>query len=120
MARKPRGATAIRQNTDRSKHWFLLVGLAVGGLAIGIGLFSSGDPEEEAQSANAEPVIEAGAAPVPPPEPISEPEPQEPSWAVQTVGKGDNLSLVFKRAGYNTRDVYRFVNKAPEGESLGQ
>ncbi|MEM1113406.1 MAG: peptidoglycan DD-metalloendopeptidase family protein [Pseudomonadota bacterium] len=52
------------------------------------------------------------------------PEPEqaafEPDWLEQTVGKGDNLSLVFKRAGYSNRDVYRFVNKAPEGKALGR
>ena len=91
MARKPRGATAIRQNTDSSKHRFLLVGLAVGGLAIGIGLFSSGDPIET-EAAKAAPVVEASAAPEPPPEPITEPEPRNPRgqyrlWAKATTSR---------------------------------
>ena len=33
---------------------------------------------------------------------------------------GDNLSLVFKRAGFSDRDVYNVVNTAKDGKSLGE
>ncbi|MDX1697342.1 MAG: peptidoglycan DD-metalloendopeptidase family protein [Thiohalobacterales bacterium] len=39
-------------------------------------------------------------------------------WNEQTVRRGDNLSLIFKRAGHNTRDVYEVVSGAADGKSL--
>ena len=39
-------------------------------------------------------------------------------WNEQTVRRGDNLSLIFKRAGHNTRDVYDVVSGAADGRSL--
>ncbi|HEY7774919.1 MAG TPA: peptidase M23, partial [Kineobactrum sp.] len=36
-----------------------------------------------------------------------------PEWAEQTVRSGDNLSLIFKRAGFSSADVYNVVNAAP-------
>ena len=47
-------------------------------------------------------------------------EPPEPPWVEQVVKRGDNLSLIFKRAGFNDRDVYRVVSQAPDGKSLGR
>lgn len=46
--------------------------------------------------------------------------PPEPPWVEETVRKGDNLSLIFKRAGFNTRDVYAVVNQAPDGKRLAR
>ena len=34
------------------------------------------------------------------------------------VQSGDNLSLLFKRAGYSDADVYRIVHTAPQGKAL--
>ena len=39
-------------------------------------------------------------------------------WVEETVRSGDNLSLIFKRAGFDTRDVYEIVSQAEEGKSL--
>ena len=53
-----------------------------------------------------------------PPAPELEPEPEpEPIWIEQTVRPGDNLSLIFFRAGFNNRDVYE-VTKADGGRAL--
>lgn len=47
-------------------------------------------------------------------------EPPEQPWNEQTVRGGDNLSLIFKRAGFDQRDVHDVVSQAPEGKSLGR
>lgn len=52
-----------------------------------------------------------------PPAPVKAPEPELP-WNEQTVRKGDNLSLIFKRAGFDTRDVYTVVSSSADGKSL--
>lgn len=44
-------------------------------------------------------------------------EPPEPQWNSQTVRRGDNLSLIFKRAGFSDREVY-LVTRAPDGKGL--
>jgi len=41
-----------------------------------------------------------------------------PAWRELIVQSGDNLSLLFKRAGYDDRDVYRIVHTAPKGQAL--
>lgn len=52
-----------------------------------------------------------------PPQLIDFPPPEAP-WVEEQVRKGDNLSLIFKRAGFQTRDVYDIVNQAPDGKRL--
>jgi murein DD-endopeptidase MepM/ murein hydrolase activator NlpD len=44
--------------------------------------------------------------------------PNTPVWEEFVVRSGDNLSLLFKRAGFNTRDVYQIVHTAPQGRGL--
>jgi murein DD-endopeptidase MepM/ murein hydrolase activator NlpD len=39
-------------------------------------------------------------------------------WTDITVRSGDNLSLIFKRAGFNDSDVHRVVKSSREGASL--
>lgn len=43
-----------------------------------------------------------------------------PEWAEQRVRSGDNLSLIFRRAGFSSADVYSVVNAAPEGKALSR
>lgn len=45
---------------------------------------------------------------------------QERPWIDQTVRSGDNLSLIFKRAGYSKRDVHRVVSESSEGKNLAK
>jgi len=40
------------------------------------------------------------------------------TWEEFIVRSGDNLSLLFKRAGFSTRDVYQIVHTAPQGRNL--
>jgi murein DD-endopeptidase MepM/ murein hydrolase activator NlpD len=51
---------------------------------------------------------------------LTAPEPAqvEPEWEEFVVRSGDNLSLIFKRAGFSNVDVYRIVNTAPQGRAL--
>jgi murein DD-endopeptidase MepM/ murein hydrolase activator NlpD len=44
--------------------------------------------------------------------------PAEPSWQEVVVESGDNLSLIFQRAGLNDGDVYKLVHGSPNGKSL--
>lgn len=39
-------------------------------------------------------------------------------WEEFIVRSGDNLSLLFKRAGFSTTDVYQIVHTAPQGRNL--
>jgi murein DD-endopeptidase MepM/ murein hydrolase activator NlpD len=48
------------------------------------------------------------------------PLPREQPWVEQTVKDGDNLSLIFNRAGFDDRDVYRVVSEADDGKSLSR
>lgn len=51
------------------------------------------------------------------PAPVIETEP-EISWHTATVKPGDNLSLIFNRAGLSNQEVYRFVNSHPQAKKL--
>ncbi|MGI1680279.1 MAG: peptidoglycan DD-metalloendopeptidase family protein [Cellvibrionaceae bacterium] len=42
----------------------------------------------------------------------------ELEWNILTVKHGDNLSLLFHRAGLSNRDVYEFTNSTDEAKSL--
>jgi hypothetical protein len=44
----------------------------------------------------------------------------QPEVPLQDVRRGDNLSLIFKRAGYNDGDVYQVVSQAPDGKDLAR
>jgi len=46
------------------------------------------------------------------------PEPETPLWEEFIVRSGDNLSLLFSRAGFSDRDVYEIVHTAPQGRGL--
>ena len=52
-------------------------------------------------------------------EPVELP-PQEQPWLDQVVKKGDNLSLIFQRAGFNKGDVHQVVTGSAEGKSLAR
>jgi murein DD-endopeptidase MepM/ murein hydrolase activator NlpD len=43
--------------------------------------------------------------------------PEQP-WVSKVVNSGDILSLVFKRAGYNDKDVYDVISQSGDGKSL--
>lgn len=72
---------------------------------------------DEPVFATAEPLVATG---LPTPEPLQDPLEPELPWEEQVVRKGDNLSLIFKRAGYDTRDLHDVVSQAPNGKSLAR
>ena len=51
---------------------------------------------------------------------LEEVRPQQQPWLDQVVKRGDNLSRVFRRAGFGERDVHRVLTEAPDGKSLAR
>ena len=132
-ANRPRGATAIRAdqsplnlprlpqiNLPRAYRWAGAAILACFAIALAL------PPSEDT---GAQPPLEelvspqvSEQAPVPPLDtfaPQAAPTPALP-WQEQTVRSGDNLSLIFSRAGYNDRDVHRVVSEARDGKGLAR
>ena len=133
---RPRGATAIRTEQSAlatlrlpqlklSRPQVMAAVAVLGCLAITYGL-STGNKSEPAQSTSlAEDMFTevAEATPVIPPVDAfatPEPTPAEPVWKEQTVRSGDNLSLIFKRAGYNDRHVHQIVAESEHGKGLAK
>lgn len=131
----PRGATPIRERPGISHHHVIAVAFISAALAVATVITPSGDvnakrpaAQEEATTASApareeafdvstiETVVEASATV----DDLSEPEPvaTTPQWEEFIVRSGDNLSLIFKRAGFSDVDVYQVVRTAPQGRSL--
>ncbi len=46
--------------------------------------------------------------------------PEARPWVEQVVRRGDNLSLIFKRAGFGESDLHRVVSETEHGRSLAQ
>ena len=64
-----------------------------------------------------ETIIHTVAA-TPEPTPPKESEPVAPQWKEFTVQNGDNLSILFKRAGLNDRSIYELFSDAKEAKDL--
>jgi len=47
-------------------------------------------------------------------------EPAEQPWLEQTVKSGDNLSLIFQRAGFSKGDVHQVVTESADGKTLAR
>jgi murein DD-endopeptidase MepM/ murein hydrolase activator NlpD len=97
----------------------------IGCIAIVFGLNTSENAKPEPQQALEEaplvPVVDGGAAAEP--ANLLTPEPEAPKaqpWNEQVVRNGDNLSLIFKRAGFDTQDVHRIVTESPDGSGLAR
>lgn len=69
---------------------------------------------------NAQPPLARPEAPHPAPLAAERETVAVSAWDEQVVRRGDNLSLVFKRAGFSNIDVYRVANEAPEGKALSR
>ncbi|MDJ0878868.1 MAG: peptidoglycan DD-metalloendopeptidase family protein [Halieaceae bacterium] len=72
--------------------------------------------KDVADSRNVVPIALPFDAPTEIPEEPVAAEPQQ--WVDITVNAGDNLSLLFGRAGLTDTDVYHVVRKAPQGKTL--
>jgi murein DD-endopeptidase MepM/ murein hydrolase activator NlpD len=122
-ARKPRGATAIGARKDLPVKHLAAVVAIIAGIAVTTIFLPSGEVEANKPDALHEPGEPAKAASTatvvaPAAEPAQPPAPPEPLWVEHTVKSGDNLSLIFGRAGYRDRDVYAITKHAPDGKSL--
>lgn len=82
------------------------------GIATGIAEYDTNVPAELAKVLTVEGAAGADALTKEPTPPKSQP------WEEFVVRSGDNLSLLFKRAGFSDADVYRIVHTAPQGRSL--
>ena len=139
-AKKKRGATATRRPAARARRSFTAPG-AARWVLIGLGIcFIAGmwlhSPEEPAAptsdiaTADTPPIAPAtGAtddelwlvtAPAAPPAAPQEPPPAARPWQEQVVRKGDNLSLIFQRAGFGKGDVYSVVSESADGNTLAR
>jgi murein DD-endopeptidase MepM/ murein hydrolase activator NlpD len=132
--RRARGATPLKTTPGIGQHHLIaLVGLTA--LVALVALVAPGgdveanrpdvlDADAIAQTATPlEPAVAATERPVVETEaPASDfqPEPAAAAspWQEFIIQSGDNLSLLFKRAGYSNRDVYEIVNTAPQGKAL--
>jgi murein DD-endopeptidase MepM/ murein hydrolase activator NlpD len=131
LGKRQRGATIIRQSPTRDARAPLRRGYVIAG-ALALVLIASGllltptEQSREVATSEAPPAAPAATAPqpgadanreqaaaVPVPAPVV-----EIPWHEETVRRGDNLSLIFKRAGYNDRDVYQVVSQASDGKML--
>ena len=125
MPRKPapRGATSLTQSETPLHRRPLLWLATVGALLLVMGLSLSGprDGREPATAGDSrvtaiEKPLVAELEPAVPPEPVVE-APAEPPLRDFAVQDGDNLSLIFNRAGFTDTDLYR-VARANDDRSL--
>ncbi|WP_235898751.1 peptidoglycan DD-metalloendopeptidase family protein [Parahaliea maris] len=144
---KPRGATAISSQNPPGHHkHFMAVAVLTGIVAIAAGLAPGGSVEANRETSPApdsteqaverilattaespSPDRESSTATAVEPPPAAEPAPEMvadvvagPEWKDETVRSGDNLSLIFKRAGFDNGDVHEVVYESPEGKGLAR
>ena len=138
-SKRQRGATAIREepgqlpqfnlpqiglSLERTPQKYVLAAAALALCTFLVIFFmpaseNTGDEKlasEIAEQATVEPLAE-----LPPPTVAVAPaENSAQAWHAQTVRSGDNLSLIFKRAGFDNRDVHNVVSQATDGKSLAR
>ena len=132
MSRKlaPRGATLLKAIEtplhQRPIIWLATIGALL--LVMGLSLRAPSEPTESITEATVVPEIaapiEKDAGPI---EDNTAPPPALPEWRSFTVRSGDNLSLVFARAGFSDTDLYRVaefnqrqsLRKIYPGETVG-
>ncbi len=116
----PRGATPIERVPARSlqRHHVTLGVLLGGSVLLSVGFLQSSDTtghivangnELSAETSLQDIVVTATRLP--------DARDLLPQWHEETVGSGDNLSLIFARAGFSERDVYQ-VSSADGGRAL--
>ena len=132
MSRKlaPRGATLLKAIEtplhQRPIIWLATIGALL--LVMGLSLRAPSEPPASITEATVVPEIaapiEKDAGPI---EDNTAPPPALPEWRSFTVRSGDNLSLVFARAGFSDTDLYRVaefnqrqsLRKIYPGETVG-
>jgi len=121
-ANKPRGATAVRSERRGIQRYHLIAVVALILFIATVTLLNPGQEPELPDVATIEAAenLLLQRQETAPQAPVISPEPALPEWADQTVRSGDNLSLIFKRAGFSDRDMYLVVNSAEHGKGLGK
>jgi len=126
-AKKLRGATVFRSEKRLSRKHLLAAGTITACAAIAVFVLPTSDVEANKRAQLEEQVIPTEAPSLVSAnttEAIDEPSAPDGSvepaahWNEITVQSGDNLSLIFKRAGYSDRDIYRITKKTAQGKSL--
>jgi murein DD-endopeptidase MepM/ murein hydrolase activator NlpD len=111
--RAPRGATRRSGTISYPHRHLLLVAGLVSTVGVGLLLVPAGDVSANRRTIPIELPLEAPAEAIP----ASEPELVE-SWRDIPIKSGDNLSLIFQRAGLDDGDVYHVVHYASGGKAL--
>ena len=115
----PRGATPLATHAVSSRRRHVLLVLCCAAL-LGVFTLTLSTPQNAAlapaleDQSVAEEIASSAATPEPEAAPV---EPEAPPWQDFTVADGDNLSLIFSRAGYSDNDLFR-VAQASESRSL--
>ena len=120
----PKGATPLKTPKQMTVRQPLLWVGATGALLLIMGLTLSGQselPPTNDHSSYLQTPLETATTETTPldtvPVPIAAPAPPKPMWRDFTARDGDNLSLIFARAGFSDTDLYR-VAQANESTSL--
>ncbi len=118
----PRGATRLPAESPWTARHYRPVAVGLVALfAVVLLVWNSPDAPAPATAPDAAEILPALAAAAPEPEvsepPTQAPPPPPPEWHKQTVREGDNLSLIFARAGFSDRDVYE-VTRTDGGRAL--
>ncbi len=105
------GATIQGEHNSFPRRHLLLVAGTAAFMGLVLALMPADDVSANRKSVPIELVLE--------PLPAAIPEPQiEEAWQKIPVRSGDNLSLIFQRAGLNDADVYHIVHNADGGKAL--
>ncbi|MEE4191379.1 MAG: peptidoglycan DD-metalloendopeptidase family protein [Halieaceae bacterium] len=107
------GATSAPEHSGYPRRHLAVAAI----FAVAVTLLLALVPSEDVSASRA--VVQIALPLEPPSEIPTEPVADEPdTWVDITVNPGDNLSLLFGRAGLTDTDLYHLVSKAPEGQSL--
>ncbi len=123
-----RGATPNREAKSFPRHHLILVASLAVALGLGLLLMPAGQVSGEgagktttqAQTARRAIPVELPLANFPAAAEREDPVPKEIAWKDIAVKSGDNLSLIFQRAGLGDSDVYEVVNRSDGGKSLAR
>lgn len=134
---KQRGATALADVDPQPNKHLLAVGAACAAAGLGLALYTAKAPSEvspapqtlitsvQVQPSSEPEVLVAAVTPsadaLAPAslDPAAHVPPEQP-WEELTIKRGDNLSVLFKRAGFSDRELYRIVNGAEHGKALAK
>jgi murein DD-endopeptidase MepM/ murein hydrolase activator NlpD len=111
-ANNTRGATRPTKAPAFPHRHLMLVASVVAFVGLGLALLPAGEVNAKRKAVPIELPLALSV-------PAAQPEPAvEESWQEVPVKSGDNLSLIFQKAGLNDADVYHIVHNADGGKAL--